>query len=310
MTRALGLGGLVLVAVLVSVWALGGLDRAEAMAVAAQRAFRDDLAATLRALRAGEAGALWALVGLAFGYGVLHAAGPGHGKVLIGGYGVARRVALVRLAVLALVSSLMQATVAVGLVYGGLGLFGATREAIGAAGDGWMVAVGHGMMAAIGIWLVWRGLAGMRRVVAGPVAHHHAHRDDHDERHHHRHHDACDTCGHRHAPSLAQVQAVAGWREMAVLVAGIAIRPCTGALMLLVLTWQLGLVWTGIVSAYAMGLGTALVTVVVAVLAVTAREGAFAGFPGLARARAALPVVEIAAGGLVAIVALSLLARD
>jgi nickel/cobalt transporter (NicO) family protein len=311
LTRAAGLAGLVLVALLVAAWALGGLDRAEGMAVAAQRAFRDDLASSLRALRTGQPGALWALVALAFGYGVLHAAGPGHGKVLIGGYAVARRVAVVRLALLALVSSLMQATVAVAVVYGGLGLFGATRDAIGAAGDGWMVAVGHAMMAGIGLWLVWRGLAGLRRVMAAPVAHPHAHHHAHHHHHHDapHHGDACNACGHRHAPSLDEVQAATGWREMALLVAGIAIRPCTGALMLLVLTWQLGLVWTGIIGAYAMGLGTALVTVVVAVLAVTAREGAFAGFPGLARARAALPVVEIAAGGLIAAVALTLLAR-
>jgi len=329
LTRAIGLAGLTLVVALVAFWALGGIAALESQAVAAQRGFRDALAAALRALRGGEAAALWGLVGLAFGYGVLHAAGPGHGKVLIGGYAVARRVAVLRLAVLALVSSLAQATVAVVVVYGGLGLFGATRDAIGAAGDGWMVTLGHAMMAGIGGWLVWRGVAGMRRAVAGTDsgapghAHTHGavHRHGHDQGHAHPgtrvhphahgHEDAgaCDTCGHRHAPSLTEAQAATGWREMAALVGGIAIRPCTGALMLLVLTWQLGLVWTGIIGAYAMGLGTALITVAVAVLAVTAREGAFAGFPGLSRARGALPVVEIVAGGLIAAVALMLLVR-
>lgn len=359
LTRALGLAGLALVAALAVVWALGGLDLLESQAVAAQRSFRDALAVALRALRRGEDGALWSLVGLAFGYGVLHAAGPGHGKVLIGGYGVARRVALVRLAGLALVSSLAQATVAVAVVYGGLGLFGVTREAIGLAGDGWMVALGQAMMAGIGLWLVWRGVQGLRRASRGAVhvhgdhappgqrgrhhsGHHHSHHDhadhghanhrhaghahaghDHPDHVHHDHgrhdHDhplsaadvaACDTCGHRHAPSLSEVEAATGWREMAALVAGIAVRPCTGALMLLVLTWQLGLVWTGVLGAYAMGLGTALITTGVAVLAVTAREGAFAGFPGLARARAALPVVEILIGGTIAGLALAFLARS
>ena len=354
LTRALGLAGLALVAALAVVWALGGLDLLETQAVAAQRSFRNALAVALRALRRGEDGALWALVGLAFGYGVLHAAGPGHGKVLIGGYGVARRVALVRLAGLALVSSLAQATVAVAVVYGGLGLFGVTREAIGLAGDGWMVALGQAMMAGIGLWLVWRGVQGLRRASRGavhlhgdhappglsghhPVGHGHLHHDqaDHghaDHRqaghthpgHDHRCHGlqghdpppsaaniaACDTCGHRHAPSLSEVEAATGWREMTALVAGIAVRPCTGALMLLVLTWQLGLVWTGVLGAYAMGLGTALITTGVAVLAVTAREGAFAGFPGLARARAVLPVVEILIGGTIAGLAIAFLARS
>jgi ABC-type nickel/cobalt efflux system permease component RcnA len=316
LSRLLGLAGLGLVAVLALVWALGGFDALAAQALAAQRSFRDALAGALRALRSGQDGALWGLVALGFGYGVLHAAGPGHGKVLIGAYGVARRVALVRLAGLALAASLAQATVAVALVYGGLGLFGATREAIGAAGDGSMVALGNAMMAGIGAWLVWRGGRGL---IAGRGTRP-QHRPDHTPAHHpHDHHDhththpagaaPCTVCGHAHGPTLAQAEAATGWREAAALIAGVAVRPCTGALMLLVLTWQLGLVWAGVLGTYAMGLGTALVTIGAAVLAVTAREGAFAGFPALARTRAALPLIELLAGALIATVALVLLFR-
>jgi nickel/cobalt transporter (NicO) family protein len=334
--RALGLAGLVLVAALVLGWASGAFERLAAQGLAWQQDFRSALAGALRALRSGQDGAVWGLVALAFGYGVLHAAGPGHGKVLIGGYGVGRRVALWRLAALAVVSSLAQATVAVALVYGGLGLAGLTRDAVGAAGDGWMMAAGHVAVAGIGLWLVWRGgrrLWGTTRAAAPGEgaemhahAHHHghAHYDHHPQAHHHHgahdhpaqahaHHDpppdeSCAECGHRHGPTLAEAEAATSLREWAALVAGIAIRPCTGALMLLVLTWQLGLVWTGVLGAYAMGAGTALVTVAVAALAVTAREGALAGLPGLARARAALPLLELAAGAALAAVAFAMLA--
>lgn len=338
LTRALGLAGLVLVTALVLGWASGAFDRLAALGLDWQQDFRSALAGAMRALRSGQDGAVWGLVALAFGYGVLHAAGPGHGKVLIGGYGVARRVALWRLAALAVVSSLAQATVAVALVYGGLGLAGLTRDAVGAAGDGWMVAAGHLAVAGIGLWLVWRGGRGLMTAAragqgaaaaghaAAPQGHdHHSHvhhRHHHGDGGHHHHHDhagdhlhdhpahdpTCEACGHRHGPTLAEAEAATSWREWAALVAGIAIRPCTGALMLLVLTWQLGLVWTGIIGAYAMGAGTALVTVAVAALAVTAREGALSGLPGLARARAALPVLELAAGAALAAIALSMLA--
>lgn len=294
LTRWLGLGALALAAGLLAAWALGAFDALAAQGLAAQRAFRDDLAGALRALRGGQAGALWGLVALSFGYGVLHAAGPGHGKLLIGGYGAGRRVALVRLVVIAVISSLAQATVAIVLVYGGLGLFGLTRDAIGAAGDGAMMVAGHLMVAAIGLWLVWRSLRALPRT---------------DAHHHHPHDGPCTTCGHSHGPTLDEVQAASSWREGAALVAGIAIRPCTGALMLLVLCWQLGLVWAGIAGAYAMGLGTALITAGVAILSVTAREGAFAGLPGLTRARAALPVLGILAGVLITAAALAMLAR-
>lgn len=306
LTRWLGLAALALVAGLLALWALGGFDALVAQGLAAQRAFRDSLATSLRALRGGDAGAIWGLVALSFGYGVLHAAGPGHGKVLIGGYGAGRRVPLLRLVLIALISSLAQASVAIAVVYGGLGLFGLTRDAVGAAGEGWMMVAGHLLTMAIGLWLVWRSLRALPRRRA---AHH-----DHDPMvghpaHDHAGHKTCAVCGHRHGPTLDEIEATTTWREALALIAGIAIRPCTGALMLLVLTWQLGLIWAGIAGAYAMGLGTALITSGVAILSVTAREGAFASLPRLDKARIALPVAGILAGLVIAGAALAMLIR-
>lgn len=311
--RAVALAALGLVLVLAVLWLTGGLATLDAQGMAAQRAFRDQLAGALRALRSGEGGAIWGLVALAFGYGVLHAAGPGHGKFLIGGYAVGRELPMTRLAAIAALASLAQATVAVLVVYGGIGLFGVTRDAIGVAGDGWMADLSHVMIACIGSWLIWRGargLQGLRRAEPHDAHHHH-----HDHHHDHigHHHDpagvACDACGHRHGPTLAEVQAATNWREVAALVAGIAIRPCSGALLLLVLTWQLGLVWAGIAGAYAMGIGTAAVTVTVALLAASARQGATTGLPGLARMRALVPGLELVAGAAIATIAVSLLVR-
>jgi ABC-type nickel/cobalt efflux system permease component RcnA len=130
-----------------------------------------------------------------------------------------------------------------------------------------------------------------------------AHRDhahDHAQNDHDHVHD--DHCGHAHAPTPAQVARLTGWRDTAALVAGVAVRPCTGALFVLILTWQMGIGAGGILAAYAMGLGTALVTVAVAAMSVWAREGAFASLPARAISRAA-PVLEITVGAVVALAA-------
>ena len=91
--------------------------------------------------------------------------------------------------------------------------------------------------------------------------------------------------------------------------AGIALRPCSGALFVLILTWQLGIGMAGVIGAFVMGLGTASVTVAVAVMAVWAREGAFAFLPQ-DRVVRAIPVVELALGGVIAVAALGLLVQS
>jgi len=317
MRHALIYGGLGVVALLAVLWLAGGLDAVAGWLQAAQRATQDRLAAAIRALRGGETGALAVFWAVCFGYGVLHAAGPGHGKLLIGGYGVARRVPLVPLAGLALVSSLAQAAVAVVLVYAVVAVLGLSRLAVEGAAEAWLAPASHAMIAGLGLWLVWRGAGGVRRLQAeavggrsdaDPAPHVH---DPHGHDHHD--HDHCATCGHAHGPTLEQVSSLTGWRDAVVLVAGIAMRPCSGALFVLILTWQLGIALAGVIGAFVMGLGTALVTAGVAALSVWAREGALAGLGagrGGARMARALPVIELTAGGVIAAAALGLLAQS
>jgi len=265
-----------------------------AEAAAAQRAAQTAMAGALRALKAGEPAALATLVALAFGYGVAHAAGPGHGKLVIGAYGIAGRVRPVRLAGVALAASLAQATVAVVLVYAGVLVFDLTRAQLGAMADRWMMQASAVAIGAIGLWLALRGLRRLWRLRSAA---------GHDHGHVHG-----PGCGHAHGPDPAAVARAASPRELAAVVAAVAIRPCTGALFLLVLTWRMGIDAAGIAGAYAMGLGTAVVTVAAALAAATLREGALValdrGEGALARI---LPLAELAAGLAVAALALAML---
>lgn len=296
MRRALILTGLPVAVLLGLLWLAGGFDGLLRAAAAAQREAQDALAGAVRAIRAGQPGAVLGLMGVSFGYGVLHAVGPGHGKALIGAYGLARRVPVLRLSVLALLSSLAQAAVAVALVYGAVAVLGLTRQAATGLAEGAVPIIGNLMIAGLGLWLLAHGIAGLRRRAG-----------QHGHDHHHDHGADCG-CGHAHGPSVEQVAQLTGWRDAALLVAGIALRPCSGALFLLILTWQLGIGAAGVAGAFAMGLGVALVSVAVAVLAGWAREGALQRLSGGALARA-LPLAEALFGAVILTAGLMLVWR-
>ena len=273
--RAFGLGLLAFVVLAaVAFWGLGWDDAVARWALAGQREFQDAMAGAIHRLRAGETGAVMALMGLAFAYGFFHAVGPGHGKILIGGYGMARRVPLLRLSAIALASSLAQAGTAILLVFLGAWLFRLGRVEMTGLAEDWLAPASWAAIAGVGLWLALRGGRGlMRRNGAEHGA----------------------GCGHDHGPSPEAATEAGTLRDAALLVAGIAIRPCTGALFLLILTRAIGAPGVGVAGAIAMGLGTASVTIAAALAAVTLREGAVLPAAGQGAARV-MPVVEVIAG--------------
>jgi len=309
MRYILTITALAVMAVLAWFWMMGGFDRLGLWAANEQRGFQNSIAGALRSARAGEAGAVVALLGACFAYGVVHAAGPGHGKVLIGGYGFARKVPMVRLSLIALASSLAQAVTAVVLVYAGIFLLDLGRQALVDATEAVMAPVSYGAIGLIGLWLAWRGL---RKLVTKPEAHHH---HDHHDHHGHNHHDhqgddaVCASCGHAHGPSLDQVEQIGTLREAFVVIAGIAVRPCTGALFVLIITWQMGLAELGIAGAFAMAFGTALVTIFVGLAAGGLRGGALASFASSTAMARGVAGVELLAGCIIAFIASGLLLR-
>jgi nickel/cobalt exporter len=184
------------------------------------------------------------------------------------------------------------------LVGAGLWLIGLGREQMTDMADQLFAPLSFAAIAVVGLWLVFRGARGLWRLRA------HSH-NDHAGHSHAGDGATCSTCGHAHAhgPDPEALANAGGTREVVALIAAVAIRPCTGALFVLILTAQMGVFWAGVLGTLAMAVGTASVTVAVAIAAVTARRGILSGLqdsPLLARAQ---PVLELAVGALIAALA-------
>ncbi|EBA07960.1 nickel/cobalt transporter [Sagittula stellata] len=216
-------------------------------AAQAQREIQNTMATGVRAVQRGDAGALPSLCGLTFTYGVVHALGPGHGKVLLGGTALASRAQMRRLTVLTLLSSLGQSLTAILLVLIGIGLIRVTSEQLVGLTEEALAPLSYLFIGSIGLWLAFRGACALWRQRGVQAQHKHGHEHIHA---------ACG-CGHAHGPELSDIREEMSLREMSALVISIAMRPCSGALFLLVICWHFDILPAGIIATFSMGLGTA-----------------------------------------------------
>ena len=257
-----------------------------------QSEFYREISATIRAAKS-DGSAVWTLLAISFAYGILHAAGPGHGKAVISSYLVANRETARRGIVLSFASALMQSLVAVVIVAICAWLLNASAKTMCGA-ERFIEIASYAVIAAFGARLVWTkgggfmgALSAQRPALAMAAAHRghghqhhhpghsHAHvahdhaRDGHDRDHGHVH-DA--HCAHSHGPMPGELAGPGGWRRGFGAIFAVGVRPCSGAILVLVFALAQGMFWAGIAATFAMGLGTAITVAVIAVLAVSARD--------------------------------------
>jgi nickel/cobalt exporter len=146
------------------------------------------------------------------------------------------------------------------------------------------------------------------------VHHDHAHKHEHTHgaaccgHHGHDHDDHASAWGHAHAPEPQELAGPGGWKRGLSAIIAVGLRPCSGAILVLVFALAQGLFWAGVVSTFIMGLGTAITVAAIATLAVGARGIAqrFASArpgPGML----ALRGLEVAAALLVLVFGIALL---
>lgn len=220
------------------------------------------MARSLRAIQSGEATAIWSLCLATFAYGFVHALGPGHGKILLGGAALASGATLRRMATLTVASSLARSASAILLVALLLQALQLTSADAVALTERLLAPTSYAAVGAIGLILLLRGaravgLLSFRRA--------------------HRHHPENCGCGHAHGPTVSEVRSLTSARDTAALIASIAIRPCTGALFLLVIAARFEVFAGGVLAVIAMGFGTASFNLLVAGSGIAARSLALLG---------------------------------
>ncbi|MFN3744725.1 MAG: nickel/cobalt transporter [Hyphomicrobiaceae bacterium] len=262
----------------------GVAARAYAWLMAKQSEVNRRLAAAVREIRTGDPWfATLVLAGLSFAYGVLHAAGPGHGKAVISSYVLANEQTVRRGIALSFLAATFQgisALVIVGVLVLALSATGMTMKTT----EAWLETLSWGLVAVVGAWLLYTQLRTMRAKPAAPVSQAHArhhdhgqhHGHDHTHAHHHDHHHAHaadgSCCSHAHMPDPRQLQGPWSWRQAFAIAFAVGIRPCTGAILVLVFAISQGLMWAGVFATFAMAIGTAITVSVLAALAVGSRE--------------------------------------
>ena len=222
-----------------------------------------------------------ALLLISFLYGVAHAVGPGHGKAATAAYFGTNRARAVQGITMAGAIGLVQAASAILFVGAFVLLFRATQtETLRSVL--YIEAASYLLIAAVGLWIAWGG------VIGRGCTHHHGplpaaagHGHDHGHAHHghahdpaHRHPEHEHGHGHDHAQHRHPPAAVAGWRSMWPVALASGLRPCTGAILVLLFTLSQGIFEIGVLATFVMSFGTFLVVAAIGLGAIFARRAA------------------------------------
>ncbi|HMJ97798.1 MAG TPA: hypothetical protein VK552_00660 [Reyranella sp.] len=245
----LWMGVLLLVALIGALVFSDGVAELARFSADYQRRIQQSLSTSLRDIKSGSGSlALWTLVAVCFGYGVVHTLGPGHGKAVVVAYFLdSKRPRAWIEGVFAGSWIAFTHTLAALLLAGGLktfavvGLFGALREVRN------VEIVSYTLILLIGFWRLWAGISGH--------LHEHAHGDDH-------HHD------HDHQHQHPAQRTLAGW----LLLTAAGIAPCAGALVVILLSLALGVLWAGVIGVIAIALGMAITLAAVGMASMVAHR--------------------------------------
>ncbi|EPF15261.1 High-affinity nickel-transport protein [Cedecea davisae] len=214
-----------------------------------QRAINQELSGLLRQVAENPTRAGWSLLSFSFVYGVLHALGPGHGKIVITTWLATHPSKIASSLRLTFAASLLQGLVAILLVVVVLVVLALPSRQLHLSSF-WLEKGSYLLVGVLGGMLSWRALRRLgvllkRKPKFTSFTPHHVH------------HAHCG-CGHQHMPDEKQLAAGSDWRARLMIVLSMGMRPCSGAIMVLLFSKVIGVFGWGVLSALAMAAGTSI----------------------------------------------------
>jgi len=203
--------------------------------IALQTQIHEAITHQIEKLKEGQSlAALWGLLLISFGYGVFHVLAPGHGKVIVGSYFLGNKAGWRDGVWAGFLMAIGHTVTAVGIVAVLYLLFGLGQLAV--LDDArYMELAGYGLIAAIGLWLLWRAMR--NEPECGVCGHQH----DHDSARHHAHE-------HGHVARRLKKPSTG-------LFAAASLVPCTGSMIILLFTLANDVLWAGILAVITIALG-------------------------------------------------------
>ncbi|MCG8610341.1 MAG: nickel/cobalt transporter [Pseudomonadales bacterium] len=200
-----------------------------------------------------------ALILLSFGYGIFHAIGPGHGKAVIVTYLGTHKETVRKAMLIAFSAAVLQSLIAILLVSALARMLKFKFSDVHQYGND-MASVSYVLVIGLGVLLI---ISSIRRGLKirrdrTPAVHH-----SHDS---HSHDEACG-CSHTHVPERDD----SIWHTLTVILS-MGIRPCSGAIVVLIYAHLVGVYVYGVIATLLMGIGTGLMVSLVALGSLYARS--------------------------------------
>ncbi|MBN1241624.1 MAG: hypothetical protein JXA15_02830 [Spirochaetales bacterium] len=221
-----------------------------------QRTLSSALSDAARAVSAGgSAGPLLALAGLSFVYGLVHAAGPGHGKTVIATLVLARGSRPREVLAAGLATAVVHTGSAAGLTFAAWFALRAVSTAWAENAGRWLQGSSYLLLALVGAFMSWQAI----RSLLGR--------------------------GHGHADGDAPARSDRGLVAAA---AAAGLVPCSGAMLVMTVCLSLGIPLAGLVAVGALSAGMSVTIAAAGFASLAARRGVDAAAskaraPGFAR---------------------------